>query len=620
MKNKFLTAILGTAAVMSLVTGCGQQDAETELQTLEITAIETVAETEQQSEEIEFMELDLSELQETSSPSVEISTDMLIEGEDLTETDASASASGTHTRKPGEPETETEIHVQETEKVKKPTKPAAQKQETLPETEQVTEAKRETETEQAVKHENKVETESAKQAVNQTATEQVTEMETEAVTEWVTETETETVTEAVTETETEAVTEAVTETETETVTEAVTETETETEAVTEPVTETETEAVTEQITETETESETEQATETETETEQATETETETEQQIYMTVTDRVNVRREANTESDTLDLLIPGNLFEVTDETGEWSRICYRSESAEIAGYLKTEFLIGAEAVYAAKENVNVRKEASVDAEKQGQLLADDQVVVTNIELEDDAAKQPEWLAVCFSKDGKLVEGYVKAEFMEQVDLDELLNETALEAQSETAVQQSETASDESEQNVSDAETETESEQETETETEIQEIMLSYGLKGQLELLQLLFPGKTNVGIIYSSKDRGAAVQLAEYETLADTYGLNIQTAEILDEKDIDLTASILVGSVDCILCLNDQVVNGLAQTICAYAEEVQIPVIGISQAQTDMGCVASYDGTTVFWNDTEAARFGLSSDMLHLVNEVID
>ncbi len=149
---------------------------------------------------------------------------------------------------------------------------------------------------------------------------------------------------------------------------------------------------------------------------------------------------------------------------------------------------------------------------------------------------------------------------------------------------------------------------------------MLSYGLKGQLELLQLLFPGKTSVGIIYSSKDKGAAVQLAEYEALADTYGLNIQTAEILDEKDIDLTASVLVGSVDCILCLNDQVVNELTQTICAYAEEVQIPVIGISQAQMDMGCVASYDGTTVFWNDTEAAKFGLSSDMLHLVNEVID
>lgn len=589
MKNKFLTAMLRTAAVMTLVTGCGQQDAETELQTLEITAIETVAETEQQSDEIEFMELDLSELQETSSPSVEISTDMLIEGEDLTETDASASASGTHTRKPGEPETETEIHVQETEKVKKPTKPAAQKQETLPETEQVTEA--EHETEQSVKHENKVETESAKQVVNQTATERATESETEAETEQVTETETEAVTEQVTEMETEAVTEQATETETET----------------------------EQITEKETE----------TETEQSIESETETDQQIYMTVTDRVNVRREANTESDTLDLLIPGNLFEVTEETGEWSRICYRSESGEIDGYLKTEFLISAEAVYAAKENVNVRKEASVDAEKQGQLLADDQAVVTNIGLEDDAvsdpeqsdeAKQPEWLAVCFSKDGKLVEGYVKAEFMEQVDLDELLNETVPEVQSETAVQQSETASEESEQNSSDAETEAESERETETETEVQEIMLSYGLKGQLELLQLLFPGKTNVGIIYSSKDKGAAVQLAEYQALADTYGLNIQTAEILDEKDIDLTASVLVGSVDCILCLNDQVVNELTQTICAYAGEVQIPVIGISQAQADMGCVASYDGTTVFWNNTEAAKFGLSSEMLHLVNEVID
>ena len=135
----------------------------------------------------------------------------------------------------------------------------------------------------------------------------------------------------------------------------------------------------------------------------------------------------------------------------------------------------------------------------------------------------------------------------------------------------------------------------------------LSSGIAGQLELTKLLFPEVSSVGIIYSAEDKNAAAQITEYEKYAVSYGLDLQTTEIQDAVDIDLASSILVGSVDCVLCLNDVVVNDLVQTICAYADEMEIPVIGISEAQVSMGCVASYDGKTVIWNEAEAAGYDL-------------
>lgn len=611
MKNKILTAMLGTAAAMIVMTGCDQKSTDTDLETVEIAAIESMTETDTQ--QTELIELDLAELTDETGMALEVSTGDLVESELMTEITAETTETTqkANSQKPGEEETE--LHQKETGTVKKDNdKKENIQKETVLETE----------------------TESETELVTEAETESETALETEVVTESATEIETEFKVEAETETETES------ELETEFITEVVTETESETELVTEAVTETkreieletkaETELVTETATETESEPEpeTEAVTEIESETELETESVTETETEIeiavtdYRTVSDRVNVRQEANTESDVVELLVPGKLLTVLEEAEEWSHIQYQTADGEKEGYVKTEFLAEITAVYEASENVNVRKTPSTDAEKLDQLKAGDRVVIIIDETVSDESAEanvseeqneptdlPEWVAVHYSSDeDKLIEGYVKSEFLNPVTLKELLKELEESTLETSDEEQAAETSEQANSNEPEA-----------SETENSEITLSYGLKGQLELLELLFPECTNVGIIYSAEDKGAVVQLTEYEALAETYGLELQTAEIQDAADIDLAASVLVDSVDGILCLDDETVNDLVSVICAYAEETALPVIGISEEQAAAGCVAAYDGKKVIWNQAEAKKFELSAEALNLMNEII-
>ncbi len=104
---------------------------------------------------------------------------------------------------------------------------------------------------------------------------------------------------------------------------------------------------------------------------------------------------------------------------------------------------------------------------------------------------------------------------------------------------------------------------------------------------------------------------ELADYEALAKEYGYELVTTEVTTAEDIDFAASELVGEVDCVFCMDDATLNDLMQTICAYADEVEIPVFGVKEEQVESGCLAAYDGA-LYWNATEAGKLGKSADTL--------
>ena len=87
--------------------------------------------------------------------------------------------------------------------------------------------------------------------------------------------------------------------------------------------------------------------------------------------------------------------------------------------------------------------------------------------------------------------------------------------------------------------------------------------------------------------------------------------TTEVTTAEDIDFAASELVGEVDGVFCMDDATLNDLMQTICAYADEVEIPVFGVKKEQVESGCLAAYDGA-LYWNATEAGKLGKSADTL--------
>ncbi len=386
--------------------------------------------------------------------------------------------------------------------------------------------------------------------------------------------------------------------------------------------------------------ETDSGTESESETDSDDETESETELSeeetgIRLVKGDRVNVRETPSTEAEIMASLTKGMDVYALDEEDDWTHICYENMADIAEGFVKSEYLGKLEEFYKANTRVNVRMEASTEADKAGALSEGDIVFV----LEQESSG---WSRIQFTdEDGETIEAYVKTEFLEQIDpesIDSVFREKVeslygLNGSGETAAGNGmaagngqagavtdagdgQTSSDEESAPQSGAGTEETEDQGTKTSKKSGKDAQSSlpedakDAQRQLALFRQLYPDAGKVGVIYSSDNTDAAAQLTEYESFAGQYGIELVSAEIKDEIDIDMAASEMAGAVDGILYMEDPLVAGLVQTVCAYANEVGIPVIGLEQSQTDQGCVAAYEGGKLFWNADGAAALGLSPE----------
>ncbi|MDO4322806.1 MAG: ABC transporter substrate binding protein [Lachnospiraceae bacterium] len=675
MKYRIITGIIGASMIMAALSGCESADhtKETELQTLEIVDMEILDESgteiESDSEmvtepETVAMEIDLADKSVSSSAGTDNSI--------VTETEQDT-------------ETETEAETVQT-RVSQAQKPG--EAEDAEQTEKSSEAKTKKQTEKAAESEGQKQTGKTAVSGTQRQTEKAAESEPQESAEPGAETETRKETEKAAESESELA-------------ESKTEDQKGTAAESEQA-----DAETETEEQTGTAVESEQA-DTETETEESTEAKAEI---SIMVINDRVNVRTEPSTDSDIAALLTCGMQVVNVDSDGEWSKIRYETETGFADGYVKSEFLSPLDAVYIAKEKVNIREEASTESNKIGELQTGDRVILEK-ELDNG------WSQVRFMIGDEVKTVYVKTEFLEQTDAEdesfavelkrimaeaETEPESAAEVESETeteseseignavdteaeAVTETETkaaAEEESEtEAVTESETETETEAiteseteaetgvatepeaaateaeaetetgaateteavteteteaaintgaeavteagteagavatesetengtEAETESETEAVTLSEGAKGQFELVKMLFPEVQSVGIIYSADNKASEKQLSSYNELASEFGMSVTASEIEEAIDIDLAASELVGSVDCIFCIDDATVTPLVQTIRAYADEVEIPVIGINESHVEQGCVAAYLEGSLHLNQEEAGKFGL-------------
>lgn len=122
----------------------------------------------------------------------------------------------------------------------------------------------------------------------------------------------------------------------------------------------------------------------------------------------------------------------------------------------------------------------------------------------------------------------------------------------------------------------ETEMQTETKTAADIQNSE-TFAPEKQFRTCAKKWPEASKVGVIYSAGNKKAKKQLKKARELAKEYGMELITAKIQEKIDIDLEASQLVGQADVIFCLDDELVNELIPTICAYAKEVEIPVLSM-------------------------------------------
>ena len=398
----------------------------------------------------------------------------------------------------------------------------------------------------------------------------------------------------------------------------------------EPATEIETGQLPETEETTETLRKAEAETETESQESEAMISEEETNKNPLRTVNDVIIVRKEASVDSGRIAVLYPGEAVLQVSENGEWSEIRFAAADGLEDGYVKTEYLADAQKRYFAKEKVNVRKESDPDSEKLGAYLEKDPVLV-------EEQLSNGWSKVRYLEQEKaeVVDGYVRSEYLEKAEDSgndlltaeaaaiageteaqttneteaETMPETESEAETETdgeepetmAVTESETeaateavteivtesASEEETQTeiMSESETTTEAKSETETEaiTEAStdaetRSTVQVTPQAQFDALKEAAPEAVCVGILYAKDNKTAKTELAEYETLASSLGYELQTVCVEETQDIDFAASDLVGEADAILCIPDSMIEELLDTVYAYAQEAEIPVIDVN------------------------------------------
>lgn len=398
----------------------------------------------------------------------------------------------------------------------------------------------------------------------------------------------------------------------------------------EPATEIETGQLPETEETTETLRKAEAETETESQKSEAMISEEETNKNPLRTVNDVIIVRKEANVDSGRIAVLYPGEAVLQVSENGKWSEIRFAAADGLEDGYVKTEYLADAKKRYLAKEKVNVRKESDPDSEKLGAYLEKDPVLV-------EEQLSNGWSKVRYLEQEKaeVVDGYVRSEYLEKAEDSgndlltaeaaaitgeteaqttneteaETMPETESEAETETdgeepetmAVTESETeaateavteivtesASEEETQTeiMSESETTTEAKSETETEaiTEARtdaetRSTVQVTPQAQFDALKEAAPEAVCVGILYAKDNKTAKTELAEYETLASSLGYELQTVCVEETQDIDFAASDLVGEADAVLCIPDSMIEELLDTVYAYAQEAEIPVIDVN------------------------------------------
>ncbi|MBQ8984131.1 MAG: cell wall hydrolase [Lachnospiraceae bacterium] len=128
-------------------------------------------------------------------------------------------------------------------------------------------------------------------------------------------------------------------------------------------------------------------------------------------ITDTLNVRAEADVDSELVGKMYPGCAGDILGTEGDWTRIL----SGEVEGYVKTEYILsGKDAEPMVEEYgkyigtvtadlVRVRRDADMDSEPIAMLEQDDEVFVTDT--------LDGWYQILFNETW---EGYVSADYMD--------------------------------------------------------------------------------------------------------------------------------------------------------------------------------------------------------------
>ncbi len=373
----------------------------------------------------------------------------------------------------------------------------------------------------------------------------------------------------------------------------------------EPESGNESESESEPESEDESESEEESESESESESEEEPESESESQEPGFQlgTSIDRVNVRSDASTESESKALLRPGSKIIILENREDgWSMVKYESDQGIDAGYVKTEYLLSADHLRIAAANVNVRSGPDSDSEdnKIGKFEGGEEIPVLD--------EENGWSQIAFERDGAVETAYVKSEFLAEYNY--LDSDSAIISEYKNML---EGEGLDAEELIKESVGETEAHQETEASVTDNGLPAwpKDPVAAQFALARWLVPDLRTVGVIYTRGNQETRDLVKVYKDTAQDYDMELVEAAVTELEDIDFAAAELVGNVYGILLIDDETVNSAVNVVTAYADEVGIPVIGFNEEQVKNGCAAAVDNGTVYFSRGELDKLGISLDV---------
>ncbi|WP_232696671.1 ABC transporter substrate-binding protein [Brevibacillus daliensis] len=115
--------------------------------------------------------------------------------------------------------------------------------------------------------------------------------------------------------------------------------------------------------------------------------------------------------------------------------------------------------------------------------------------------------------------------------------------------------------------------------------------METQLELIKKFMPELKKVGVIYTTSEINAQVQVEDLKKAAQSMGITIEEAGISAQTEVQLGAqSLLAKKVDVIFIPIDNTVVSAIEGVLSVAEKVKVPVFASDTGSVQKGAVATY------------------------------
>ncbi|WP_125152022.1 ABC transporter substrate-binding protein [Clostridium rectalis] len=108
-----------------------------------------------------------------------------------------------------------------------------------------------------------------------------------------------------------------------------------------------------------------------------------------------------------------------------------------------------------------------------------------------------------------------------------------------------------------------------------------------QLKLIKKVIPSSKKIGILYNTSEVNSEIQVEEAKKNASIFGMEIVAQGITAENEISQSLQSILGKIDVLLTIKDNMIASAMTTITKQSYEKNIPVIGTESAHVKGGAL---------------------------------